>query len=493
MNYKQQKLQNLNELRFHELLLTLLPRMDAKNVDHTHGPNEHGKDIVFYKEDKFGKTYCAVVAKVGDISGASSGSETLKTLLRTIEYQVESAFKVAYIDVAMEHSETVNVNEVIVWTTGSISNTAEERILASLKSEYRNVRFRDGKQTLELIQRYLPSYFEIDDTNIADYFDKAKAKYNSIEELYSLVTSETSSAPPSIFVPPELEVVSSNRLRDRGQRETHKTKTFKQLITMKSNTAILGDMGSGKSTLLRRILMTTIIKNQNDMSKYPIPVLLKFTELKLNRAQPLNANREQVVESAIMTELNTTCGRDLYTDITNDLTNGNFIVLIDGLDELDGNESIEIAMGIAKGFAQRYPKCRVIIASRLELINQTKLFVGFKLYKLEEFTIKQVRQLVVGWFGKNTPASRKLIQIISNPITIFSIPHTPLALNIMALLFQNGYQDIPSNLTELLRKYMDLALGRWDRSKNVRNQIEWTFKERILQKTKLGNAVRREF
>ena len=478
------KLLSQSETQFHELLLKLLPRMEAKNVEYTHGPDEHGKDIVFYKEDNFGRTYCAVVAKAGDISGASSGKRTLKTLLQTIEYQIESAFKVAYKDVTSEHAEQVQMNEVIVWTTGSISNTAQDRILSSLNSEYRNVRFRDGKQTLALVEKHIPSFFQLDDVNVADYFDKARTKYSSIEEVYSLVSSGSARTLPPNFVSPNLEIVSSSRLKQPKNRHSQKTITLNKFLSLRSNAAILGQMGSGKSTLMRQILMEIITRNQNNMSNFPIPVLLKFRELELSNAKPLDTARESVIESAILSELNATCENDNYTDIFEDLSLGNFTILIDGLDEMDGDgtEAFESAMGITKAFAKRYPKCRLIITSRLELLNQARLFAGLKLYRLEEFTIRQIRQLVVNWFGKNTPDSRKLIQLIDKPITLYSIPHTPLALTIIAVLFQNGRHDLPSNLTELLQKYVELALGRWDQSKNIRNQIEWTYKERILQK-----------
>ena len=172
MQSKLQRLNTLNEIEFHELLLKLLTKMGAKDVRHTHGTNEHGKDIVFHKEDSFGKTFCAVVAKVGNISGAAGGTGNLSNLLRTINYQIESSFKVRHSNVASDNPHSNRINEVIVWTTGTISHTAQDRIRAGLDSEYRNVRFRDGIATVTLIDSHLPAFFEISDLTIKNYFDK---------------------------------------------------------------------------------------------------------------------------------------------------------------------------------------------------------------------------------------------------------------------------------------------------------------------------------
>ena len=104
------------------------------------------------------------------------------------------------------------------------------------------------------------------------------------------------------------------------------------------------------------------------------------------------------------------------------------------------------------------------------------------MYKLEEFTIKEIRQLVIGWFGQNSPDSRKLLRLVITPMTMYSIPCTPLALTIIAVLFRSGKRDMPSNLTDLLQMYVELALGRWDQRRNYSSQPNWSDKEQVLQK-----------
>lgn len=480
-NNKKAKLRDLNEKQFHDVLMELLPKMGAKKVRLNHGPDEHGKDIVFYKEDEFGKRYYAIVAKVGDISGSASGSKNLTRILRTIKEQIENAFDMPYQDITADEAKRFQINEVIVWTTGKISGNAQEKIIENLKTWYRNVNFRDGDDTLDLLEKRLPSYFDIGDAYIADYFEKAEAKYNSIEDLHSLGSLGTSRTLPTIFVNPKLEIMSRNRSKQANQLQ-RKTITFKRLTSMRSNTAIFGEMGSGKSTLLRKILLATITKNQQNMSEFPIPVLLNFKNLDLHNVQPLDVGKEQVIEDAIQSEINSISGNNYQRILGDDLNNGKMIVMIDGLDELNSHDLIKSAMGVTKSFSTKYPKCRIIITSRIELLNQTQFFTGFRLYKLNEFNTEQIKQLVVNWFGENTSDSRKLLKLINKPLTIHSIPNTPIALTLVAVLYESGHQDLPANLTELLDKYIELALDRWDQTKKIKAQIGWTYKERVLRK-----------
>ncbi|MCY4536609.1 MAG: NACHT domain-containing protein [Chloroflexi bacterium] len=477
-----QKLQSLDESEFRDLLVILLRKMGFSRVHLNHGPYEYGKDIVFKDEGQFGDTYYAVIAKTGDISGSNDGSANLTNILRNINNQIEDAFDVPYEDVTSDDSVRHRISEVIVWTTGKISGKAEKQIIENLDNRYRHVRFRNANNTIAFLEKFFPSFFDIDDAVIANYFDKAAAKYSLMEERYSLVLSNSTESLPTTFVAPKLEILSGSVSRDAKLLHDRKQISFGRLVSMKSNTAIVGEMGTGKSTLLRRILLSIIAKNRKTARQFPIPVLLNFRDLNLNKAKPLDADRENVIESAILRQWASICGNDFERDLVHDLASGNLTLLMDGLDELDGIESIKSAMAITKSFGDRYPECRVIVASRIELLDKGQLFTGFKLYRLEEFSLKEIRQLVVNWFGKNTPDSRTLIRLIIQPMTMYSIPCTPLALTIIAVLFRSGKRDMPSNLTDLLQMYVDFALGRWDPRRNYSSEPNWSDKQQVLQK-----------
>ncbi len=477
---RRERLINLTEDQFHEVLLELLPKMGAKNVRHTHGPTEHGKDIVFYKEDEFGRTYCAVVAKVGNISGAMKGRNNLNSILSIVENQIKEAYRVPFEDATSDSSPRIEIREVIVWTTGKISNTAQKTIIEGLRSEYRNVRFRTGDQTLTLIETHLPKFFDVENAFVSRYNDCAIAKYQRLEDEFNIGELSGSKALSNVFVEPKLQVVSRAKGKELRQDELNSTLPFKRFVSMKRNSAVVGEMGTGKSTLLRQFLISCIVTNQQKYQMFPIPILINFRNLDLSRANPLNHVEECIIQSALLQEIKSVTGTEYPGDIQDDLRNGRITILMDGLDELESTSAFT-AMDVTRCFASRYKGCRVVVASRIALLTRKNLFGTFKIYRLGEFTYKEINQLVSNWFGRNSTDCKRLMKMITRPIAIYSIPNTPLALSLIVALYEGGTQDIPANLTELIDRYIQRALGRWNKSGLHSSSIKWSYKEQVLQ------------
>ncbi len=114
-SHKYAMLQELNETEFRqEVLIPLLKKMGFEKVRERHGPQEYGKDITFFEPSAFGGTHFAVVAKVGNISGAATGKQNLET----VKTQIDQAFSLPFDDV--EDKKSYQVERVIVWTTGEI-------------------------------------------------------------------------------------------------------------------------------------------------------------------------------------------------------------------------------------------------------------------------------------------------------------------------------------------------------------------------------------
>jgi hypothetical protein len=482
---KKEKIQKLNEAEFREtVLMPLLKLMGCKDVRLTHGAFEHGKDIVFSLPTVFGQTYYAVVAKVGNISGAKDGRDNLTNLLRTIKDQIETSFDMPVQDPTNKNSKTFSINYVIVWTSGVISLQAKEQIIEKLDTRYRNVEFRDLDATIDLLDEHYPSYFTIADATVATYFKQARQIYSRLEEIYSINGGDTKRHLKNVFVAPTLEkYVRTTKKQAEDPRTPEQKVTFSHLLKSKDNTLIIGDMGSGKSALLRRLLLETIERNEEHLRKFPLPILIRFKQLDLEKENVLNVQAEDCIEVALAEQFAQVCPTHDPIDIIADLNAGNLMVLIDGLDELQEEEAILSALTIVNRFAKRYPKTRIILSSRmLELFKTTKLLSRFKVYRILAFSSKQIKQLINNWFGKDSVEGKRLINLVTNPVAYTLIPSTPLALALVAVLYENGQQDLPANLTELFSKYTELALGRWDMGKEIKSQISWVYKKLALRK-----------
>jgi hypothetical protein len=459
-----------------EALIPLLGKMGFEHVRLRHGSKEYGKDITYSETSKLNLTYYAVVAKVGDISGGASGGRNT-ILISTIKDQILQAFTIPIEDVTDPHSQEVYVNQVLVWTTGKISDNASKRIIKDIKVEYRNnVTFIDGERTIELLDQYYPTYFTIGDIKISNYFDKAKATYNRLDELYAIGGPNAQKQIPSIFVSPTLELIP--KIKSKQAKQEHlpnKRYSFAKLLALNTNVFIQGQMGSGKSTILRKLLIEIIDKNVRELNKYPIPVLMRYKRLDLKNNDAITIATQN--EYAKFSE------NQEGHDISNLLKDGRFVILLDGLDELESSAEIDNAINISREFAKKYPKTRLVITSRMmEVLKTSDFLTGFTVYRIEDFNVHQMKELITNWFGVDNQQGKQLIKLVSEPMTLSTLPLTPLTLSLVAILYQSGLNELPASLTELFEKYTELALGRWDIGKDIASQIDWKKKLLVMRK-----------
>jgi hypothetical protein len=461
-----QNLQSLSEEDFRqEVLIPLLRKMNFQKVRERHGPDEYGKDITFFEPAEFGGTRYAIVAKVGSISGAASG----KSNLEIVKNQIRQAFSMPYFD--LEDKRSYSIDKVIVWTTGNISRNAQEQIKELSDQHFKYVDFRDGSGTIDLLNKYYPTYFTIKDPILSEYFDAVKKHYCRLEELRTLGTSDNEKRLPVIFIPLFFTEFASRKM-ENGKKRIY---SIDEITKDQNSFIILGEAGAGKSTLLRRMLIGMVETNEKNASKYPIPILARMRSIEFGLDNP--------IEHALQTEFNRFNSQDSTLDINDELIKGNIVVFLDGLDELETQSNIDLAMSCIKTFSEIYPKIKVVLASRiLGTLETSDILPKFRMLKIQDLSPEQMVSFVEKWYGGNTVTSQKLIKLIHSPESLRGLPATPLTLALVAILQEhNKWSEIPANQTELFSKYIELALGRWDASKDISVQFEYPVKKYILQ------------
>lgn len=158
-NDKAQRLRKISqEANLREVLMNLFDRMGLQPVL-THGSIEHGKDIVCCETNAFSVTeWSAFVVKRGKITGATSGSASLQTILN----QVSEAFIHPYADA--KSARKVRINKVFVVSNDEILPTAREKIpekAASLPNGAApNISFMDGADLVTLLDEYWPEFWD---------------------------------------------------------------------------------------------------------------------------------------------------------------------------------------------------------------------------------------------------------------------------------------------------------------------------------------------
>lgn len=134
------------------VLVPLLRAMGYRDVEHYHGRDELGKDIVAWKREADGsRENFAVVAKVGAISASASGDAG------TVATQVRQALGSTYTDPTT--GDERRAHRVVVATTGTIRDASRRAVLSQLDpATLRAVRFWNGDKVRELVAEYLPEH-----------------------------------------------------------------------------------------------------------------------------------------------------------------------------------------------------------------------------------------------------------------------------------------------------------------------------------------------
>ena len=474
---KQDILLRLHESDFQrDVVIPLLKNLGYTNVRLRHGPNEYGKDIICQFQTPLSRLNVAVVVKRGHLSAAISPKTTAKkpvNKLADVREQVHQAFNIP-IDDASDSSQT-SVNSVMVWISGNMRSNVHHQVVHDLGNNYANVQFKDGPATVELLDDIYPQYWTIGDYSLSTYFSNARAKYSQLQELLALGLRDSTRQLPSVFVEPRIElrerVRSKQAIKEQLPRKRYQLS--KLLDGHPQKIALIGGMGSGKSTALRRLLLSTLDNNEKEVKKYPIPIYIRFRDLDLQHA---NSIREGLAK-----EFEQLAASEQSTDLDGLLDEGKIIVLLDGLDELETEENITKGMQALLDFVDTNNSSRVIFSTRsLEILKSSKLLSKFTVYRMLHLDFQQIQTLIKKWFENSDKDGEALIKLVSNPVTFSSLPHTPLTLALLAVIYDRGIQDLPANLTELLEKYVEIALGRWDMDKGIQQQIEWRIKQNLL-------------
>jgi hypothetical protein len=162
-------IQSLNEADLREkVLIPLFSKMGFIDPILHHYSNEKGKDIILKEVDtKFNKTnYLSVVVKAGDVTGSSSStSSSYFALINQVRQSLNEPYKHIY------ELKEVNIDQVIIVTSGRFLPTSLESIYGTLKAERLDKLIRepiDINKLLTLIDDHFSEYWD-------EYIDETKS------------------------------------------------------------------------------------------------------------------------------------------------------------------------------------------------------------------------------------------------------------------------------------------------------------------------------
>jgi len=253
---------------------------------------------------------------------------------------------------------------------------------------------------------------------------------------------------------------SSYRSLDRiGLGKERQRVSGLEVLAKNTNLMVVGKPGSGKTTYLQRVVTEC---NALNLQAHRIPVLIKLREF-VEDGSEVAYSLERYLER---------CWRlsDAETQLV--LDQGRVLVLLDGLDEVTGEDGKKIAKDI-KRFARAYPQVQVIVTCRTQ--SQESRFERFDYVEVADFNEPQVRAFAQHWFktvmGNESAGLAKTQEFLgllfleeNKPIRELAI--TPILLSLTCAVFhQTG--KFYSKRSKLYEEGLELLLEQWDKSRSI--------------------------
>ncbi len=337
------------------------------------------------------------------------------------------------------------------WTTHSFRRNID-RYYSNLKSLVGHIKILGMSKPVELRNLYI---------NVNFLSELTKKKQSSVAQLEYLFDQHINGADTPLSCQPGLKVIVEN-----------------DYVT------VLGKPGAGKTTFLKYIALSCTGQNPK-IEKIPLFISLnEFVESGLKL--------QKYIERIFINS-----GFEKVDDLTKALlSEGAFILLLDGLDEVQEAHLKNIITEV-KDFTYKYNKCKYVISCRTAAYNY--LFSDFLDVEIADFNSEQTLAFIDKFFFDQLTKKRECIESLNDPDNA-SIKHlcsSPLLLTLLCIAFDDG-MEFPTSRVELYEEAIETLLKKWDTSRQIKRdsiykQLTTKKKKRMLQEIAYSTFKKREY
>ncbi|MGW6224447.1 NACHT domain-containing protein, partial [Streptomyces olivaceus] len=233
-----------------------------------------------------------------------------------------------------------------------------------------------------------------------------------------------------------------------------------------SRVVLLGDPGSGKSTLARYMaLALTGEEPAREMTSISgrLPIVIEL------RRYAEEQWRESTFE-AFLNHLHATEGMCVAPEVlAKVLTQGNFVALFDGLDEVFDPSIRKVVSQRISAFAATYSRGRFLVTSRTIGYQRSTLDgAGFKHYMLQDLDERQISEFANLWYanacpdnlGERSQLVRRITDAVTHSRPIKELAGNPLLLTILAIIGRR--QSLPRDRQGVYKHAVTVLVAHLD-------------------------------
>ncbi len=477
LHKKKQYLSTFSEDDFRDKVIRPLYLMQGlEHGKETCGSDEEGKDCYFWDQEKIrGRVLIAVQTKKGDLKLSSKARDNLlnattqvKTALETEVY--DSLSKTKWLP-----------SYVVLAASGEINNAARRHVAENIRSP--NVVFQDANNLIPMIDETIPEFWNGIDAKTLPYLKQLRdylIKQSIAIDVSALGVDDDAPSPitDESFAPlflarfyPKSKKISG-QFHDRIEIEEI---PIEKLLDRKERMILVtGDAGSGKSTSIFRLAFLLVDRCLQSSKDKRVPVVIT--------AQDLFRSQVSLAHYAGNHTKNFTPDNSAAFTVE-ELTNGEVEIFVDGLDEIGHEDQREVVLKRIQEFHKNYPKCKLIVASRdYSFIKDVITSYDFTRFRLTPISYSQATKMVDRLSKGQSLAKTDTVETLRRLENIHGLELNPLLITVFVATSDYSRSDIPANITEIFKKFTEVMLGRWGKSKGLSHQYHAPLKDFLLQR-----------